>query len=196
MAAVTICSDFGVPKNKVWHCLHCFPIYFPWSDGPDAMTFVFWILSFKPSFSLSSFTFIKRLLSSSSLSAIRVVSSTYLRLLIFLLVIWIPAMDLPKFTFYFTCLFPATTRGFPGGSDWGICLKYGRVRFDPQLEKMPWRRALQPTPEFLPEEFHGQRSPAVYRVHGAAKIWTWWRNYFFLANTVHITSPGIWVLFM
>ena len=21
------------PKNKVWHCLHCFPIYFPWSDG-------------------------------------------------------------------------------------------------------------------------------------------------------------------
>ena len=21
------------PKNKVWHCSHCFPIYFPWSDG-------------------------------------------------------------------------------------------------------------------------------------------------------------------
>ena len=21
------------PKNKVWHCFHCFPIYFPWSDG-------------------------------------------------------------------------------------------------------------------------------------------------------------------
>ena len=20
-------------KNKVWHCFHCFPIYFPWSDG-------------------------------------------------------------------------------------------------------------------------------------------------------------------
>ena len=33
MAAVTICSDFGAPKNKVWHCFHCFPIYFPWSDG-------------------------------------------------------------------------------------------------------------------------------------------------------------------
>ena len=30
MAAVNICSDFGAPKNKVWHC---FPIYFPWSDG-------------------------------------------------------------------------------------------------------------------------------------------------------------------
>ena len=41
--------------------------------GLDAMIFVFRILSFKPSFSLSSFTFLKRLLSSSSLSAIRVV---------------------------------------------------------------------------------------------------------------------------
>ena len=49
--------------------------------GPDAMIFVFWMLSFKPTFSLSSFTFIKRLFSSSSLSAIRVVSSAYLRLL-------------------------------------------------------------------------------------------------------------------
>ena len=29
MAAVTICSDFGAPKNKVSHCFHCFPIYFP-----------------------------------------------------------------------------------------------------------------------------------------------------------------------
>ena len=38
--------------------------------GPDAMIFVFWMLSFKPTFSLSSFTFLKRLFSSSSLSAI------------------------------------------------------------------------------------------------------------------------------
>ena len=52
--------------------------------GPDAMILVFWMLSFKPTFSLSSFTFIKRLLSSSLLSALRVVSSAYLRLLIFL----------------------------------------------------------------------------------------------------------------
>ena len=27
--AITICSDFGAPKNKVGHCFHCFPIYFP-----------------------------------------------------------------------------------------------------------------------------------------------------------------------
>ena len=33
MAVVTICSDFGAPKTKVWHCFHCFPVYFPWSDG-------------------------------------------------------------------------------------------------------------------------------------------------------------------
>ena len=55
--------------------------------GPDAMIFIFWMLSFKLTFSLSFFTF-KRLFSSSSLSAIRVVSSAYLRLLIFLPAIW------------------------------------------------------------------------------------------------------------
>ena len=58
---------------------------------PDAMILVFWILSFTPTFSLSFYTFIKRLFSSSSLSAIRVVSSAYMRLLIFLLAILIPA---------------------------------------------------------------------------------------------------------
>ena len=58
--------------------------------GPEAMILVFWMLSFQPTFSLSSFIFIKRLFSSSSLSAIRVVSSAYLRLLIFLLAILIP----------------------------------------------------------------------------------------------------------
>ena len=59
--------------------------------GPDATIFVFWILSFKPAFSLSSFTLIKRLFGSSLLSAIRVVPSAYLRLLVFLLAIFIPA---------------------------------------------------------------------------------------------------------
>ena len=59
--------------------------------GTHAMILVFWMLSFKPTFSPSSFTFIKRLFSSSSLSTIRVVLSAYLRLLIFLLAILIPA---------------------------------------------------------------------------------------------------------
>ena len=56
--------------------------------GLYAMVLVFWMLNFKPTFSLSSLTFIKRLFSSSSLSAIRVVLSAYLRLLIFLLQSW------------------------------------------------------------------------------------------------------------
>ena len=52
--------------------------------GPDAKILVFLMLNFKATFSLSSFTFIKRLFTSSLLSAIRLVSSAYLRLLIFL----------------------------------------------------------------------------------------------------------------
>ena len=63
--------------------------------GPDAMIFIFWMLHCKPTFLLSSFTFIKRLFSSSSLSAIRVVSSPYWRLLIFLLAILFQLVFLP-----------------------------------------------------------------------------------------------------
>ena len=69
--------------------------------GTDAMIFISWMLSLKPTFSLSSFAFIKRLFilffffkrlfSSSLLSAISVVSFAYLRLLLFLLAILIPA---------------------------------------------------------------------------------------------------------
>ena len=55
----------------------------------DAMILVFWVLSYKPTLSLSTLSFIKRLFSS-SLSTITVVSSAYLRLLIFLLVVLIP----------------------------------------------------------------------------------------------------------
>ena len=67
--------------------------------GPDAMVFIFWMLSFKLAFSFSSFTF-KRLFNSSSLYAIRVVSSAYLRLLIFLPTILIPACASSSLAFY------------------------------------------------------------------------------------------------
>ena len=100
MAAITICSDLGAQKNQVSHCFHCFPIYFPWVMGPDAMIFVFWMLSYKPACSLSSFTLVKRLFISSSLYAIREVSSAYLRFLIFLLAILIPACDSSNLAFY------------------------------------------------------------------------------------------------
>ena len=33
-----------------------------------------------------------------------------------------------------------------------------RHRFHPWVAKVPWKRARQPTPVFLPGEFHGQRS--------------------------------------
>ena len=68
--------------------------------GPDAMILVFWMLSFKPTLSLSSLTFIKRLFSSSSLSARRMVSSAYLRLLIFLPEILIPACASSSLAFH------------------------------------------------------------------------------------------------
>ena len=59
MAAVTICSDFGAQENKVRHCFHWFPIYLTWSDGTGYyVIFIFWMLNFKPAFSLSSFIFI------------------------------------------------------------------------------------------------------------------------------------------
>ena len=79
-----------VQENKVCHCFVS-PSICHEVTGLDAMILVFWMLSFKPAFSLSSFTFIKRLFSYSSLSAIRVVSSAYLKLLISLLAILIPA---------------------------------------------------------------------------------------------------------
>ena len=92
MAAVIICNYFAV-KKTVSHCSIVSPSICHELVGPDAMILLFWMLSFKPNFSLLSFTFIKMLFSSSSLSPIRVVSSVYLRLLIFLLAILIPACD-------------------------------------------------------------------------------------------------------
>ena len=91
MTAVTICSDFGAPQNKVSHCFIVSPSICHEVMGLVVMIFVFWMLTFKPAFSLTSFTFIERLFSSSLLYAIRVVSSAYLRLLMLLLAIWIPA---------------------------------------------------------------------------------------------------------
>ena len=68
--------------------------------GPDAMILVFWMLSFKPTFSLSSSIFIKRLFSSSLLSALSVMLSAYLRLLIFLPAILIPACASSSLAFH------------------------------------------------------------------------------------------------
>ena len=87
-------------KNKVCHSFPVSPSICHEIMGLDAMLFISWMLSFKPAFSLSSFTFIKRLFSSSLLYAIRVVSSAYLRLLIFLLALLSPFVLHP--TWHFT----------------------------------------------------------------------------------------------
>ena len=98
VAEVTVHSNFGNQENKVCHCFHVSPIYLPWNGGAGCHDLSF--SSFKPSFSFSSFIFFKRLFSSSSLSAIRVVSSAYLRLLIFLPAVFIPACDSSSLTFH------------------------------------------------------------------------------------------------
>ena len=101
MATVTICSDFGVQDKRICHCFHCFPIYLPWSDGTGCHDLSFLNVEFQLStFSPPSFTFIKGLFNSSSLSTITVVSSAYLRLLIFLLAILIPACASSSLAFF------------------------------------------------------------------------------------------------
>ena len=49
--------------------------------------------------------------------------------------------------------------GFSSGSDSkeSTC-QCRRLRFDPWVGKIPWRRKWQPTPVFLPGKFHEQRS--------------------------------------
>ena len=63
-------------------------------------------------------------------------------------------------------------RGFPGGDSGKepACQRRRckRCGFDPWVEKMPWRRAWQPTPAFLPGESHGQKSLAGYGLWGEA----------------------------
>ena len=68
-------GNFGAQENKVCYCFHCFHTYLPWSDGTGCHDLSFLHVGFL----LSSFTYIKKLFIFSSLSAIRVVSSAYLR---------------------------------------------------------------------------------------------------------------------
>ena len=101
MALVTICSDFGAYENKRKFPL--FPHLFAMSDGTRCHDLSLLNVEFQANFLLSSFTFIKRLFSSSSLSAIRVVSSAYLRWLLFLLAILIPAYASSSLAFHMMC---------------------------------------------------------------------------------------------
>jgi len=57
-------------------------------------------------------------------------------------------------------------KSFPGGASGKElacqCKRHKKCGLDPWVQKIPWRRAWQPTPVFLPGESHGQRSLADY----------------------------------
>ena len=68
----------------------------------------------------------------------------------------------------------AFKEGFPGGTSSKEpacqCRRHKRRRFDPWFGKIPWRRAWQPTPAFLPGESHGQRSLVGYSPYGQKEL--------------------------
>ena len=78
-------------------------LYYNGKMGPDTLIFVFWMLSFKPTFSLSPFTFSKRALFFFTFSC-KGVSPAYLRLLIFLPTILVLAFasSIPAFSRMYT----------------------------------------------------------------------------------------------
>ena len=94
MVAVTLCSDFRSQEEEILSLLPPFPLLFAMNGARCHDLSFFLIFGLKLTFSLSSYTLTERLFSSSSLSAIRVVSTTYLRLLLFLLPVLIPACNL------------------------------------------------------------------------------------------------------
>ena len=63
-----------------------------------------------------------------------------------------------------------------------------RAGFDPWVGKIPWRRAWQPTPTFLPGESYGQRSLAGYSLLGSQRVRKDWsdlaRTKFFLEGSL------------
>ena len=75
---------WGLQRKYDLSLFQFFAHLFPWSDGTRCYDLRFWMLSFKPAFSFSSFTFSKWLFSTCSISTIWVLSSAFLRLLIFL----------------------------------------------------------------------------------------------------------------
>ena len=149
---------------------------------PDAMILVFLIFSLKPALSLYSFTFIKRLFTSSSLSAIRVVSSAYLRLLMFLPPMLIPACNIQPVisrdvlsvsekamaphssTLAWKNPWTEEAGGFR--SMGSLRVGHNRLTSLSLFTLLHWGRKWQPTPVFLPGEFQGRSSLVGFRLWG------------------------------
>ena len=121
--------------------------------GLEAMIFVFWMLSFRPTFSLSSFTFIKRLFSSSSLSAIL---SVLLLVTAFIRSVQ-NVYSLNTKNFILFTLVSVKISWHANLKDSSQTLIFQIIGIDYTFVEI-W----QPTPVFLPGESHGQRSLAGY----------------------------------
>ena len=86
------------------------------------------------------------------------------------------------------------TLGFPGsatGKELACqCRRLKRYWFDPCVRKIPWRRAWQPTPMFLPWRSHGQKSLAGCKESHMSQ---WLNNsknkYFIQASWVPLWCP-------
>ena len=170
--------------------------------GPHAMILVFWILSFKPTFSLSSFTCIKRLFNSSSLFAIRVVSSTNLWLLIFLPAILIPTYA--SFSSAFLMMYSASKINKQGDNIQAWCTHFSI-----------WNQSVVPCPvltvaslpvyRFLKRQVRWTVIPISFRIFLSllwptqSRFWhsQWSRNIFFW-NSIAFSKIqwilGIWSL--
>ena len=82
------------------------------------------------------------------------------------------------FVFFFSDKYPGMellgSRGFAGGTSGKEpacqCRKHKRHRLHPWIGTIPWRRAGQPTPVFLPGESHRQRSLAGYSTQGSKEL--------------------------
>ena len=163
-------------RKIVCHCFPFSPFYLHEMIGSDAMVLVFWMLNFKPVFSLSSFTLIKKLFSPSSLSTIRLVSSAYLRLLIFL----------PAFLISTYESFSPAFRSFPGASDSkeSAC-SAGDLGSVPSLGRS--REGNSCPLQYSCLDNSTDRGAWKATVHGVAKSWTWLSDFHSLISR----TPGI-----
>ena len=78
-------------------------------------------------------------------------------------------MAISAFRPWFCCV-----RSFPGGASGQEstcqCRRRQRREFNPWVRKIPWRRKWQPTPVFLHEKSHGQRSLVGYSPWGRKEL--------------------------
>ena len=99
---------------------------------------------------------------------------------------------------------------YPSGKEPACqCKRHQRHRFDTWVRKIPWRRAWQPTPVFLPREFCGQRSLTRFRPRGCKEsdiieqlTHPWWKQdeprrinciYRIQLSVKNTECPAIWL---